>query len=240
MNASTKEIYGTGVVDSTGVSSRPEFVQAGANYTMDTVIYNLDSGKAKIKGVATQDGEGFLLGRDLKKMPDNIVNIAHAKYTTCDNIEHPHFYIAMTKAKVIPGKKIITGPAYFVMEDVPLPLGIPGGFFPISTGPTAGLLMPNYGEEGTRGFYLRGGGYYFTFGEHFDLELTGDIYTLGSWALRARSNYIKRYKYSGGFSAEYQRLVINRTDVAPSTQFNISGSTDKTPRPTRGKTSRRA
>ena len=210
LNATTKEIFGVGVMDTvTGMMTRPEFIQGAANYTMDTITYNLDSKKAKIKGVATRDGEGFLLGRDLKKMPDNTVNIAHAKYTTCDNVEHPHFYIAMTKAKVIPGKKIITGPAYFVMEDVPVYfLGIPGGFFPISSGPQSGFVMPNYGEESRRGFYLRDGGYYFTFGDYADLKVTGDIYTLGSWAVRAQSNYLKRYKFAGSFSADYSRDII--------------------------------
>jgi hypothetical protein len=214
LNADTKEIFGVGRPDTAGVMSRPEFVQGGSNYTMDTLRYNLGSRKAKIQGVATKDGEGYLLGRDLKKMPDNTINIAHAKYTTCDNVEHPHFYIAMTKAKVIPGKKIITGPAYFVMEDVPIYfLGLPGGFFPIATGPQSGFLMPQYGEEANRGFYLRGGGYYFTFGDYADLRLTGDIYTLGSWGLNGQTSYVKRYKYRGSLGATYNRMVMDRGGV---------------------------
>jgi lipopolysaccharide assembly outer membrane protein LptD (OstA) len=208
LNTSTKEIYGTGVADTAGVMSRPEFKQAGSDYTMDTITYNLTSSKAKIKGVSTKDGEGYLLGRDLKKMDDNTINLAGGKYTTCDHIEHPHFYIAMTKAKVIPGKKIITGPAYFVMEDVPIYfLGIPGGFFPVSSGPSSGFIMPTYGEETRRGFYLRDGGYYFTFGDYADLSLTGGIYTLGSWEASAKSNYVKRYTYSGNLSANYARTI---------------------------------
>jgi hypothetical protein len=208
VDAATKEIYGTGVADTAGIVSRPEFIQGGANYTMDTLRYNLDSKKALVQGFATKDGEGFMTGRRMKKMPDNSINIEGAQYTTCDRVDHPHFYIAMTKAKTIPGKKIITGPAYFVMEDVPLPLGIPGGFFPISTGPTAGLLMPTYGEESNRGFYLRNGGYYFTLGDHADLRLTADLYTLGSWGANAASNYVWRYKFNGGFTASYNNLVV--------------------------------
>jgi hypothetical protein len=225
VNAATKEIYATGVADTLGVMSRPEFVQGGSNYTMDTVRYNLDTQKALVQGVATKDGEGFLLGRRMKRMPDQTINIRQAKYTTCDLIEHPHFYIAMTKARVIPGKKIITGPAYFVMEDVPIYfLGLPGGFFPIHTGPTAGLVMPSYGEEASRGFYLRNLGYYFTFGDHFDLELTGDIYTLGSWAVNASSRYIVRYKFSGQVGINYQHLKLDNDTYGASNTFAIRWS----------------
>jgi hypothetical protein len=233
VDAKTKEIYGTGVLDTAGVKTRPEFTQGGANYTMDTLRYNLDSKKALVQGFATKDGEGFMLGRRMKKMPDNSINIEGAKYTTCDRVEHPHFYIAMTKAKTIPGKKIITGPAYFVMEDVPLPLGIPGGFFPISTGPTDGLIMPTYGEESNRGFYLRNGGYYFTFGEHADLKLTADIYTLGSWGLNAASNYMKRYKFRGTFNATYNNLVLGdkgSPDRSKSNTFSIGWNHSQDPK----------
>ncbi len=240
LNVASKEVFGVGVPDSLGVMSRPEFIQGRSNYTMDTITYNLDSRKAKIKGVATKDGEGYLLGRDLKKMPDNTINIAGAKYTTCDVIEHPHFYIAMTKAKVIPGKKIITGPAYFVMEDVPIYfLGIPGGFFPITAGPQSGIVMPTYGEETRRGFYLRDGGYYFTFGDYADLELTGSIYTLGSWGLKASSNYMKRYKFSGSVGMDYERVVLgerNSTDYQNTPSFKINWSHRQDPKASPGRT----
>ncbi len=234
LNANTKEIYGTGVADTTGKVSRPEFIQGGGNYTMDTITYNLSSGKAKIKGVATKDGEGFLLGQELKKMPDNTINLAHGKYTTCDRIEHPHFYIAMAKAKVIPGKKIITGPAYFVMEDVPIYfLGIPGGFFPISSGPRSGFIMPTYGEESTRGFYLRDGGYYFTFGDYADLTLKGGIYTLGSWELSGSTNYVKRYTFAGNLAVNYAKTIYgekNAADYVNNSNFKIAWSHRQDPK----------
>ncbi len=240
LNVNTKEIYGTGVADTTGKVSRPEFVQSGGSYTMDTITYNLTSGKAKIKGVATKDGEGYLLGRDLKKMEDNTINIAGAKYTTCDRIDHPHFYIAMTKAKVIPGKKIITGPAYFVMEDVPIYfLGIPGGFFPISSGPRSGFIMPTYGEESMRGFYLRDGGYYFTFGDYADLTLTGGIYTLGSWEVAGRSNYVKRYKFSGNIAINYAKTIYgekNAADYVNNSNFKVTWSHRQDPKASPGST----
>lgn len=121
-------------------------------------------------------------------MPDNNINIQGGKYTTCDQTDHPHFYLAMTKAKVIPGKKVVTGPAYLVMEDVPIYfLGIPEGFFPISSGPKSGFLMPTYGEDGQRGFFFRDFGYYFTLSQHMDLALTAGIYTLGLWEGAAAS-----------------------------------------------------
>jgi hypothetical protein len=231
VDATTKEIIGTGMLDTAGVMTRPEFVQGGANYTMDTVRYNLDSQKALVQGVATQDGEGFMLAERMKRMPDGTMNGEQLIYTTCDLLEHPHFYIKMTKARVIPGKKIITGPAYFVMEDVPIYfLGIPGGFFPMSVGPTAGIIMPTWGEEANRGFYLRGGGYYFTFGDHLDLSLTGDLYTLGSWGLNAASRYIKRYKFSGGVTAAYNRFVMGDPNPQNSSTFSLTWNHTQDPK----------
>ncbi len=231
VNATTKEISGTGVPDSLGVVTRPEFLQAGTSYTMVTVKYNLESRKALVQGVATQDGEGFMLARRMKRMPDGSMNGEQLKYTTCDLVEHPHFYIAMTKARVIPGKKIITGYAYFVMEDVPIYFpGIPGGFFPMSVGPTAGIIMPTWGEEVNRGFYLRGGGYYFTFGDHLDLNLTADIYTLGSWGINAASRYIKRYKFSGGLSASYNILKMGDPNPQRSNTIAITWNHTQDPK----------
>lgn len=213
INMATKEIYAYGKADSVNgqaTVTHPIFQEGGDSpYTMDTITYNIDTKKAKIKGVATQQGDGWLIGGSVKKMPDNSFNIQHGKYTTCDQTDHPHFYLSMTKAKVIPGKKVVTGPAYFVMEDVPIYfLGIPEGFFPISGGPKSGLLMPTFGEEATRGFFLRDLGYYFTFGDYADLAVRGGIYTLGSWEANAQSRYVKRYKYSGNFSAEYSNVRI--------------------------------
>lgn len=206
----TKRIYAYGKPDSVDgkwTVTKPEFTEGGTAYQMDTITYNLDTQKAKIKGVATQQGDGWLVGGSVKKMPDNTFNIEHGKYTTCDQTDHPHFYLAMTKAKVIPGKKVVTGPAYLVMEDVPIYfLGIPEGFFPINMGPKSGLLMPTYGEETSKGFFLRDLGYYITLGEYADLALRGGFYTLGSWEASAASRYIKRYKYSGSFNVEFSSV----------------------------------
>lgn len=139
-----------------------------------------------------------------KKMPDNAMNIVDGRYTTCDEYDHPHFYIRMTRAKVRPGKNIVTGPAYLVIEDVPLyPIGLPFAFFPFTDKYSSGIIAPTYGDEMARGFNLRNGGYYFALSDYFDLALTGEIYTKGSWGLSARSDYRKRYRYSGNFDASY-------------------------------------
>ena len=194
-------------LDGKAIVTKPEFSDGSASYQMDTITYNFATEKAKIKGVATQQGDGWLVGGSVKKMPDNTINIQDGMYTTCDETNHPHFYLAMTKAKVQPGKKVITGPAYLVMEDVPIYfLGIPYGFFPINMGPKSGLLMPSYGEDGTRGFFLRDLGYYITLGDYADLAVRGGFYTLGSWEASAASRYIKRYKYSGSFNIQYSNI----------------------------------
>ncbi|WP_297410510.1 putative LPS assembly protein LptD [uncultured Alistipes sp.] len=210
MNMNNKEIYAYGkpdTVEGKPTPTRPVFTQGGSSYTMDTITYNIESAKAKIKGVATQEGDGWLVGGHVKKMKDNTINISDGKYTTCDETDHPHFYLAMTKAKVIPGKKVVTGPAYLVLEDVPLyPLMLPEGFFPISSGPKSGILMPTYGEEYSKGFFIRDLGYYFTFGDHMDLAVRGGIYTLGSWEASAQSRYLKRYKYSGNLAAQFSSV----------------------------------
>ena len=213
VNMDEKIIYAHGkrdTIDGKPTVTNPTFTEGAANpYTMDTITYNIGSKKAKIKGVATQEGDGWLIGNNVKKMDDNTIHIQDGKYTTCDQTDHPHFYLAMTKAKVIPGKKVVTGPAYLVLEDVPIyfPL-LPEGFFPLSSGPKSGLLMPTFGEESTKGFYIRDLGYYFTLGEHMDLAIRGGIYTLGSWEASAMSRYMKRYKYNGTLNFNYSNVRV--------------------------------
>ena len=210
IDMNSKEIYAYGKADTVEgkpKNTHPVFNEGGSSYTMDTITYNFGSKKAFIQGVATQEGDGWLVGGQIKKMPDNSINIRNGKYTTCDHTDHPHFYLAMTRAKVIPGKKIITGPAYLVMHDVPIYFAcIPEGFFPVSLGPKSGLLMPSYGEDGMRGFFIRGLGYYFILNKHIDLALTGGYYTLGSWEVSASSRYVKRYKFSGNLNFDYSSI----------------------------------
>ena len=212
IDLSQKSIYAYGKSDTVNgevVSTRPLFTQNGSSLNMDTITYNIETARAKIKGIATQQGDGWLIGKDVKRMEDNTIHIASGMYTTCDHTDHPHFYYYMSKAKVIPGDngKVIMGGGHLVIEDVDIPfLGLPEGFFPLSSGPKSGLLMPTYGEEARRGFYLRGLGYYFTLSDYMDLALTGGFYTLGSWEVQAVSRYIKKYKYSGNINLDYSSI----------------------------------
>ena len=205
----SKTVFAKGLPDTSGqIIGKPVMKQGQQQYEMESVYYNFNTEKAKIKNMITQEAEGYLHGKYIKKMPDNSINIAKGKYTTCDH-EHPHFYLQMTTAKVITGghggQKTVFGPSYVVLEDVPTPFALPFGFVPQFGGSRAsGLLMPTYGEEATRGFYMRGLGYYFVFGDHFDIAATGDIYSMGSWAGQLNSRYNKRYKYNGNLSIAYQ------------------------------------
>lgn len=243
MDMTTKEIYAYGkpdTVDGVYTPTRPTFLQGGATYNMDTITYNINSGKAKIKGVATQEGDGWLVGGHVKKMKDNTINISDGKYTTCDQTDHPHFYLAMTKAKVIPGKKVITGPAYLVMEDVPIyPLMLPEGFFPISSGPKSGILMPTFGEEFSKGFFIRDLGYYFTFGDYVDLAIRGGIYTLGSWEASATSRYMKRYKFSGNLNFQFSNIKTGEKgepDFIKQSNFKLQWTHQQDPKANPGST----
>lgn len=224
----SKEILAYGKADTSAYGhTRPEFTEAGSTYTMDTVTYNIDTKRAKIYGVVTKDGEGYLTGKEVKMMDDKSFNISGGVYTTCDHTDHPHFYIAMTKAKFIPNEKIISGPLYLVFADVPLPLVIPEIFFPMNMERKSGLIMPSYGEESSRGFFLRDGGWYFSFNDYMDLKLTGSIYTLGSWELAAQSNYRVRYKYSGNIGFTYAKTVLGdkgADDYSNSDSFKITWS----------------
>ncbi|MBN1989473.1 MAG: LPS-assembly protein LptD [Bacteroidales bacterium] len=201
-------VFAEGRPDSTGaIAGKPLFKEGNQEFAMDNIFYNFDSRKAKISGVITEQAGGYLHSSVTKKMANDHINVAGGKFTTCDQ-EHPHFYIAISKAKLIPNDKIIAGPAYIVIEDVTLPIGIPFGFFPSTSSRQSGVILPEYGEEANRGFFLRGGGFYFGFSDYMDMTLTADVFSLGSWAGRARSQYRKRYKYSGNFSFDLARNVI--------------------------------
>ena len=203
----SKTVFAKGLPDTSGnIIGKPVMKQGNQQYEMESVYYNFNTEKAKIKNMITQEAEGFLHGQYIKKMPDNSINIAKGKYTTCDH-EHPHFYLKMTTAKVINGdggQKTVFGPSYVVLEDVPTPFALPFGFVPKFGGRSSGILMPTYGEEAARGFFMRGIGYYFVFGDHFDIAATGDVYSMGSWAGQLNSRYNKRYKYNGNLSIAYQ------------------------------------
>ncbi len=202
-NMGNEAVFATGTFDSIGMESgRPEFSEGSENFKAKKISYNFRSKKGIISDIFTEQEGGFLHSATTKRHPNGHIHMKNGKYTTCD-AEHPHFYIALTRAKSIPNDKIISGPAYIVLEDVPLPIGIPFGFFPSNQINQSGFLLPTYGEEERRGFYLRNGGFYFALSQYFDLALTGDIYTNGTWGLRSRSNYKKNYKFTGNFGLNY-------------------------------------
>lgn len=199
-------IYASGVPDTAGVLiGKPKFKDGSQEFECLDLKYNLKTKKGFIKEIVTQQGEGYLQAKLTKKVTDSIYCVKNGWYTTCDNHDHPHFYIRMSKAKMIKDKKVVSGFANLYIEDVPLPLAIPFGFFPITKKGTSGILMPTYGEEKARGFNLRDGGYYWFINDYVDLSVTGTIYTNGSWGLNLGSNYRKRYKFNGNFSFSMSR-----------------------------------
>ncbi|MBR5476097.1 MAG: LPS-assembly protein LptD [Bacteroidaceae bacterium] len=203
MNMDSSLVHATAMVDSLGNShSLPVFKDGGTPYESDRMSYNFKSKKGYINNVYTQQSDGFLMGKNAKKDEDNTFYAQNARYTTCD-ASHPHFYVALTRAKMRPEKDVVFGPAYLVVADVPLPLAIPFGFFPFTSDYSSGFIMPSYGDELERGFYLRDGGYYFAISDKMDLRLTGEIFTKGSWGVAASSNYARRYRFSGSFNLSY-------------------------------------
>ena len=198
-------VRATGVYDSATREKigTPVFKMGSDSYESDTMAFNFKTKKGLIASVYTEQEDGFLTAERSKRDKEGNLYLKHGRYTTCDE-EHPDFYLALSRAKVRPGKDVIFGPAYLVVQDVPLPIAIPYGFFPFSKSYSSGFIMPTYGDETSRGFYLRDGGYYFAISDRIDLKLTGEIYTKGSWGLSAISNYRKRYRYSGSFNASFQ------------------------------------
>lgn len=208
MDMDSSQVHAIGVPDSVGdIIGNPVFKDNSGEYESQVMKYNFKTKRGYITNIVTEQGEGYLTGGVTKKTEDDEYYIKDGRYTTCDNHEHPHFYFQLTKAKVKPKKNVVTGPAYMVLEDLPLPIAVPFGYFPFSEKYQSGILVPTFGEDYNRGFYLRNGGYYLALGQYADLALTGEIYTRGSWGLTAQSSYTKRYKYSGSFSASYLTTI---------------------------------
>ena len=229
-NTKMNVVYAKGILDTiTGeLSGRPVMTQGGTSYEMDEVYYNFQTRKARIRNMATKQDEGKLIGSKLKMMPDQSINISGGQYTVCD-AEHPHYYLKMTTAKIMtePRQKTMFGPAYAVIEDVPLPLIIPFGFVPEKPDRASGILIPTYGEENARGIYLRDFGYSFVIGDYLDLALTGDVYTYGSWAARLTSRYKKRYAFDGSLSINYSDDITGErgtSSFSESKNFGVNWS----------------
>ncbi len=228
MNMDSSTVYARGVADTTGVESgTPVFKDGETPYESKIMRYNFKTKKGFINNIVTQQGEGYVTSEEGKKGANDEIYMRHGQYTTCDNHDHPHFYLKLSMAKVRPKKNVVFGPAQLVVEDVPLPIAVPFGFFPFNSSYSSGFIMPTYGDEMNRGFYLRDGGYYFAISDKMDLKVLGEIFTKGSWGLSAASNYNKRYKFSGSFNASY--LVTktgekNMPDYSVSKDFRIQWS----------------
>lgn len=228
MNMDSSTVFARGVADTTGVEQgTPVFKDGETPYESKMMRYNFKTKKGFINSIVTQQGDGYVTSEESKKGANDEIYMRHGKYTTCDNHDHPHFYLKLSMAKVRPKKDVVFGPAQLVVEDVPLPIAVPFGFFPFSSSYSSGFIMPTYGDEMNRGFYLRDGGYYFAISDQFDLKLLGEIYTKGSWGLSAASTYNKRYRYSGYFNASY--LVTktgekNMPDYMVSKDFRVQWS----------------
>jgi lipopolysaccharide assembly outer membrane protein LptD (OstA) len=219
MDSST--VYAHGKTDSTGQKiGEPVFTENKTEYNSKELTYNLKTRKAYIRQAVTKQGEGYIISDKTKKTGDDVLCITDGKYTTCDNHEHPDFYLDLTRGKVRPGKNIVAGPAYLVVLDVPLPIALPFGFFPFTDQYSSGILMPTFRDELTRGFGLTNGGYYFAINDYADMEFRGDIYTKGTWSVSANSNYVKKYKYRGSLSVSFREDVIGEKDLPDYSKSN--------------------
>ncbi len=226
MNLDSSTVFAHGISDTLGnIKGKPVFKDGDTPYETKAIRYNFKSKKGFINNVVSQQGEGYVTGNNAKKGMDDELFMQNGRYTTCDHHDHPHFYLQLTRAKVRPKKNVVTGPAYLVVEDVPLPIAVPFFFFPFSSSYSSGFIMPTYMDDSSRGFGLADGGYYFAISDKMDLKLTGQIFTKGSWALSAQTNYNKRYRYSGMFQGDYQVTKTgdkNMPDYAVAKDFKIA------------------
>ena len=214
-------LYSRGVKDSLGNTvQKPVSNQNGEKFNAGEITYNFKTKKGKIRDVITQQGDGYIHGRDIKKDSNNMYYVAQGKYTTCD-LENPHYYIGASKIKVIPNDKIITGPAELYVADIPTPLVLPFGYFPNKKGRASGILLPTYGESNQWGFFLKDGGFYFGMNEYIDLALRGDVYANGSFGGGASSNYSNRYHYNGDVNLRYSEIIDGDRELPNSTKSNV-------------------
>ena len=225
INMETNLLFAIGRRDTTGkVIGKPAFKQGSNAFESDELTYNFKTRKALIKNIVTKQDAGLLHSQFTKLLEDGTSNISHSTYSTC-NADTPHFYINLPRAKVYPGKKIISGPGNLVVEGIPLPLAIPFAFIPIQTKRAAsGILIPRYGEERVRGFSLSDGGYYFAINDYFDLAIKGSVYANGSWIGTAQTDYKRLYKYSGNFSFSYADNIaghIGLQDFSESKNYRL-------------------
>jgi lipopolysaccharide assembly outer membrane protein LptD (OstA) len=227
INNNDNSVLAKGIMDSLGVYSElPVFTQAGTESIQDTIKFNFKSEKAKIWNLKTEQQGIFILGEVSKKHNDSVIFIENIRLTTSDK-PNPDYYIKIKNAKYIVDQKLIANASQLVIADVPTPLVLPFAFVPLTKGRTSGFLMPTWGENKDQGYFLQNGGYYFVVSDNLDLALLGDVYTNGSWGLRAESSYVKRYKFSGNFNFRYENLISSLrgfNDYSKGTNYNITWS----------------
>ena len=225
MDLDASTVSAAGVRDSVGeLKGNPVFKDKSGEYESETMSYNFKTEKGYITNIVTQQGEGYLTGGATKKNADGSYFLENGRYTTCDDHDHPHFYFNITRGKMRPGKDVVTGPAYMVLADVPLPLALPFGYFPFSKSYSSGIIFPSFGDDYQKGFFLRNGGYYFALSDYVDLALTGEIYTKGSWGLAGHSTYAKRYRFRGNVNISYLTTITGdkgAPDYAKQTNFQV-------------------
>ncbi len=227
LNMETSEVFAIGRIDSTGkLIGSPEFKQGDQQFKSKELHYNFKTKKGRLKNISTEQEQGFLNSELTKRMDDGTLNINRSTYSTCD-LEHPHFSLNFNRAKVFPGKKIVTGPAYLVLEDIPLPLIVPFGYFPVQKSRSSGLILPSYSESQQLGYALTNGGYYLVFNDYIDLATTGTLYTNGTWMVNLSSNYKRLYKYNGNLSFSYASNISGHKglpDYLKSTNYRVGWS----------------
>jgi lipopolysaccharide assembly outer membrane protein LptD (OstA) len=190
--------------------------QADQTFYGEKLSFNFETGKGKVTEVNTEEGGGFLLADAVKKDTGGVIYGYHGQFTTCDRPDHPHYAIRAKKMKIIQNDKIVTGPAYLEISDVPTPLAVPFGFFPNKKGRKSGILIPTYGESPSLGFFLKDGGYYWGVSDKMDMALRGDIYSKGSWGAKLYTNYKVRYKYSGNINLKFARILTGDRELPTS------------------------
>lgn len=222
-----REVFAKGMVDDSTheVVGNPVYKDNSDTFDADSMRYNFDTKKGLAFGIYTKQDEAYLHGGRTKIHDNKEIHIAHGKYTTCDD-KHPHFYVEMTKGKVMVDDKIVFGPSWVVVDEIPIPVVIPFGYFPIRKGRANGIIIPTVGEETAKGFYFRNGGVYFGISEYVDFKWIGDIYSLGSWRTTVQSNYRLRYRFNGNFTVTYASLVTNEIRQAPT--FNVKWTHSQT------------
>ncbi|WP_406683549.1 putative LPS assembly protein LptD [Seonamhaeicola sp. MEBiC1930] len=221
-------VYAKGIEDSLGGYTQKPVLTEGSNIVEpDSIIFNTDTKRALIYNSVTEQGDGTVIANITKKENDSVYFIRNAKYTTSEDLEDPDYYIRLSKAKIVPGKKIVTGAAQMYIYDVPTPVWLPFSFFPQSEKHTSGIIIPSFGEQNDRGYFLQNGGYYFAINDYVDLAVLGDYYTNGSYGLRLESSYAKRYKFRGNVNFRYENLITSElgfSDYARNTIYNIRWS----------------